>query len=178
MKIRSNYISNSSSSSFIINKDLSNGGINCAHISLENACQIIYRKIRSIFIGYNGSNSYQNEEIDNITWLLKNANSLYITEILEETFSLTHIKGIKRSIRYMGGDNGAPYNTDICHMIKNNTSHHPIWIYNCDDPVIDNGVPMLELIQKIGDQYGNYAAVSFQDDIIKIAKKIDGAEYL
>ena len=35
MKIRSNYVSNSSSSSFIVNKDLSNKGVSCLKLSDE-----------------------------------------------------------------------------------------------------------------------------------------------
>ena len=177
MKIRSNYVSNSSSSSFIVNKDLTGRGINCARIDFTNVFHIASRKMREMFFNRLEYGKIDKEYIDEINWLLKNADSLYITEMLEESYDLTRIDIIKKAVRYQCGEGNKPYGTNYSHIIKEDRVH-PVWMCNYDEPVIDDEMPMVELIQKISDKYGDYASVSIQDDIMKIAKKVQGAEYL
>ena len=169
MKIRSDFVSNSSSSSFIVDRDLSGRDIRCALLTAENIYHIIADRLAGMC-----RYKYDKSTADDIVWMVRHMRSLYLTQFLN-CDDLSHL-GLK-SAHYQGGENDKPFAKDCSHIILDDEKH-PVWIYDSHDPEIVNDMPMAELVMRVSDKYHNHAAVSMQGDVIKINKKVYGAECL
>lgn len=99
MKIRSNYVSNSSSSSFVVTKDLTNSGVSCLKL---NEKQLELMK------------GYKLWTEDKESFEPKENQDYYLTEYLSDCDKRWEkLKEMKDAFEYSCGGHGGPYDEDL-----------------------------------------------------------------
>lgn len=136
MKTRSGYVSNSSSSSFIIDFDSTYNGISCVKLSSE-----IVRMLRE---NATDADDKKMELTDNKTW--------YLTQFVNDCDDDHYDKVANNGIRYMDGGFTAPYGEEENYIIIYNSCKDEFFIDKNDLVNSIDGAPTaIELSKQIKD---------------------------
>lgn len=154
MKRRLSYVSNSSSTSFIVGRDLTPDGVCCAKLTRRQAAHIISRSVKYEIMEndrMHGTDAYMRDTV----WMLKHFDSLYLTEMIRDEDGLGY-RG--RHVSYMYGQpSGAPYHANppdgAVKILDNGV--HSVWISRHDDPPVEREVPVVEVIERINGLFGD-----------------------
>ena len=146
MKIRSNYVSNSSSSSFIVTKDFTNSGITCLKLN---------KKQLELMKGYKLWTE------DKESFEPKENQDYYLTEYLSDCDKRWEkLKEMKDAFEYSCGGHGGPYDEDMFNE------------YNCDFGYVylmkihDEAKQMSfnKFVKKFKEDYGNSDVIVKYDE--------------
>ena len=171
MKNKYGYISNSSSTSFLVAEDLTDKGIVCCLLSRLMVRMIAVRLVNEYFAFFD-NNRIGMERQKRIDWLMRHTDHIYATQMLDETSEIYIKKNGKNkkisSIAYLYGDSDKPYN-DKSHKILDK-GKHSVWILNDDCPDMDLGVPLVEACERINDICGEQVAFKVELNHVKLWK--------
>lgn len=177
MKQRSSYVSNSSSTSFIVGCDLTPKGICCVKLTRRQVAYIVSRGVMYYMCGDEFNFDCGNKKkrlhtyINDTIWMMKNFDSLYLTELVSDSTALGY-RG--KHVPYMYGlSNGMPYDsigTKPGHPVKVlDNGAHSVWIGGDDDPPIERAVPMVEAFERINSILGDKVDMVVESsDMVKL----------
>lgn len=137
MKVRTNYVSNSSSSSFIVKKDLSNIGVDCMKLTEEQL---------DLLAGY------KKWEDDDEVFNPEKNQEYYLTQYISDcSDNWEKVKEMDGTFEYSNGGHGGPYDEEMFNEYQN--SFDSIWLRKEHD--VAKEMSFGEFIKEFLELYGN-----------------------
>lgn len=175
MKIRSGFVSNSSSSSYLVLRDLSEIGIKCVKLTPSQISYIRERYKKEI--DSNGFSFISKEQLD----FVNSHDNIWITQFINDCTSTFEkiedkeiIKESEKSFYFEGDLSESPRDEEYFNCLIDDGYDGGIWIFKEDDKdhkemSIDEIIKFLKLKKKEGEKidtisFGNEITIKFVDN--------------